>query len=98
MEDLVKEFEEEYSEIKRVRKKRNNKEDKKGELLGRYMTKMLYRQDDKRFDEEYWGWLEGNQKKQKGKREKEKEAKEKRKGEQDEEDKMENIEDLYNEL
>jgi len=41
-EDLVKEFEEEYGEIGRVKKRRNNKEDRKGELPGRYMAKMLY--------------------------------------------------------
>jgi len=41
--DLVKEFEKEYSEIGRLRKKRNDKENKKGELLGRYIVKMLYR-------------------------------------------------------
>jgi len=59
MKDLVKEFEEEYGEIRRVKKK-NRKENKKGELLDRYMAKMLYRWDDKRFDEEYWGRLERN--------------------------------------
>ena len=58
--DLVKEFEEEYGEIGRVRKRRNRKEDRREELLGRYMTKILYGWDDKRFDEEYWGWLERN--------------------------------------
>ena len=41
--DLVKEFKEEYSEIGRVKKRRNNKEDKKRELLGRYTAKMLYK-------------------------------------------------------
>jgi len=30
---LVKEFEEEYYEIERVRKRRNDKEDRKGKLL-----------------------------------------------------------------
>jgi len=63
MEDLVKEFEEEYGKIRRVRKRRNNKEDKKGELLGRYMAKMLYGWDNKRFDKEYWEQLERNWKK-----------------------------------
>jgi len=42
-EDLVKEFEEEYGEIRRVKKRRNRKEDRKEELPGRYMAKMLYR-------------------------------------------------------
>jgi len=42
MKDLVKEFKEEYGKIGRVKKKENNKEDKKGKLLGRYTAKMLY--------------------------------------------------------
>ena len=50
-EDLVKEFEEEYGKIGRVRKRRN--EDRKEELSNRYMAKMLYGWDDKRFNEEY---------------------------------------------
>jgi len=54
-EDLVKEFKEEYGEIGRLRERRNSKENKKRELLGRYMAKMLYKWDDKRFNEEYWG-------------------------------------------
>jgi len=60
MEDLVKEFKEEYSEIRRVRKRRNDKEDSKGELSGRYTAKMLYGWDNRRFDKEYWGQLERN--------------------------------------
>jgi len=60
VENLVREFEEEYGEIGRVRKRRNNKKDRKGELLGRYMAKMLYRWNDRKFDEEYWGQLERN--------------------------------------
>jgi len=55
VEDLIREFEKEYSEIRRVRKRRNGKEDRKGELPGRYTAKMLYGWDDKRFDKEYWG-------------------------------------------
>ena len=38
--DLVKEFKEEYGEIRRVRKRRN--ENRKEELSDRYMAKMLY--------------------------------------------------------
>jgi len=53
--DLVKKFKEEYGEIRRLRERRNSKEDKKRELLGRYMAKMLYKWDDKKFNEEYWG-------------------------------------------
>jgi len=40
--DLVKEFEKEYSKIGRVKKRRNRKEDRKEELLGRYTAKILY--------------------------------------------------------
>ena len=42
-EELVKEFEEEYGEIGRVKKRRNDKEDRRGELPGRYIAKILYR-------------------------------------------------------
>jgi len=59
-EDLVKEFEEVYDEIGRVKKRRNGREDRKGELLGRYTAKILYGWDNKRFNEEYWGQLERN--------------------------------------
>jgi len=41
--DLVKEFEKEYSKIKRVRKRRNDKEDRKKELPAWYIAKILYR-------------------------------------------------------
>ena len=70
------------------------------------MTKILYGQDDKRFDQEYWGQLERNWKKWKGKgkerleridEEEEEEAKfeEGRIEKWDEEDKMGK---LYNKL
>jgi len=49
---LVQEFEKEYDEIRRAKKEKNN-EEKKGELLGRYIVKMLYEWDNKRFDKEY---------------------------------------------
>jgi len=108
VEDLVKEFEEEYNEIGRVRKRRNSKEDRKGELLGRYMAKILYGWDDKRFNEEYWGQLERNWEKWKGKEkerlerinkeEEEEEIKERRIGEWNEEDEMEKMGNLYDEL
>ena len=62
-EELIKEFKEEYSEIGRVKKRENDKENKKRELSGRYMAKMLYRQDNKRFK------LERNWRKWKGKEE-----------------------------
>ena len=105
MEDSVKEFEEEYGKIGRVRKRRNNKENRGGEFLGRYTAKMLYRWDDKRFDEEYWEQFERNQKKQKRKEkkrlewiDKEKEIEKRRIEEWDEEDKMGKIGDIYNKL
>jgi len=105
-EDLVKEFEEEYGEIGRARKRKDNKEDKKEGLLGRYMAKMLYGWDNKRFDEEYWGRLERNWKKwkEKGKlerideEEKKKEIEEERMEEWDKEDKMGKMGDLYDKL
>jgi len=57
--DLVKKFEEEYS--KNIgQSRRITEEEKRGELLGRYMAKILYGWDDKKFDQEYWGWLERN--------------------------------------
>ena len=103
--DLVKEFEEEYGEIGRVRKRRNRKEDRREELLGRYMTKILYGWDDKRFDEEYWGWLERNWNKWKGKgkeridKEEEKEKfKKERIEEWNKDDEMGKMGDLYNKL
>jgi len=67
VEDLVKEFKEEYSEIGRVRKRRNNKEEGIRELPGRYTAKTLYGWNDKKFDKEYWGCLERNWNKWKGK-------------------------------
>ena len=106
--DLVKEFKEEYGKIGRVKKRRNNKEDRKGELLGRYMAKILYRWDDRRFNKEYWGRLERNWKKwkEKGKKrlekidkkEEEEERKKERIEEWNEEDKMGKMEDIYNKL
>ena len=102
-EDLVKEFEKEYSKIGRVKNRGKRREDKEGELLGRYMAKMLYGWDDKRFDEEYWGWLERNWNKWKGKRtinkgKEEEKNKEGRIEEWDKEDEMGKIEDPYYEL
>ena len=77
--------------------------------MGKYMAKMLYGWDDRRFDEEYWGQLERNQKKQKGKGKKklekiddeEEEEEEIEKGrieEWNEEDEMGKMGDIYDEL
>ena len=68
---------------------------------------MLYGWDDKKFDEEYQGWLERNWKKQKEKEKKklkridddeEEEIKEGRMEEWDEKDEIGKMKDLYNEL
>ena len=57
--ELVKEFEEEYSG-NIGQSKKITEEKIRGELPGRYMAKMLYRQNNKRFDQEYQGQLERN--------------------------------------
>jgi len=54
IQELVDRFKEEYREEARRIKKRNLKEDHKGELPGRYTAKLLYRWDDRKFDREYW--------------------------------------------
>ena len=66
VEEFEKErFEEEIQKI-RLRKGKEIKlnseaeEFRRGELLGRYMAKLLYGQDDKKFDEEYLKKLERN--------------------------------------
>jgi len=59
-EDLVKEFEEQYSKEIRCSKQKNIKENRKEELPGRYIAKLIYGWDNKRFDREYWGKLEKN--------------------------------------
>jgi len=66
VEEFEKErFEEEIQKI-RLRKGKEIKlnpeaeEFRRGELLGRYMTKLLYGWDDKKFDEEYLKKLERN--------------------------------------
>ena len=66
----VEEFEKERfeEEIQRIRMKKGKEmklnpeaeEFKKGELLGRYTVKLLYRWNDKKFDEEYLKKLERN--------------------------------------
>jgi len=58
--DLVERFKEEYEEESRQAKKEDYREFHMGELPGRYIAKMLYRWDDRRFDQKYWGQLERN--------------------------------------
>ena len=60
IQELVDRFEEKYREGVRRIKKRNLEEDHKEELPGRYTAKLLYRQDEKKFDKEYWRRLERN--------------------------------------
>ena len=76
--------------------------------VGRYMAKILYRWNDKRFDEEYQGRLKRNWKKWKGKEkkrlerideeEKEEEIEEGRIEKWDEEDEMGKMGDIYDKL
>jgi len=59
----VKEFEERMSTKVRRQEKLNRMEEKdfrRGELLGKYMSKILYRWDDRKFEEEYLRKLERN--------------------------------------
>jgi len=68
--EKIEEFEKERfeQEIQRIRMKKGNEmklnleaeEFRKGELLGRYIAKLLYGWDNKKFDEEYWKKLERN--------------------------------------
>ena len=58
--DLVERFEEEYGEKSRWARKEDHREFHRGKLLERYTAKILYGQDNKRFDQEYWGQLERN--------------------------------------
>ena len=107
-EELVKEFEEEYGKDIGQSRGRITKEEIWGELLGRYTAKMLYGWDDKRFDQEYWGLLERNWKKQKrkgkewleriDKEEEEEEIVERKIEEWNEEDELGNLRDYYNKL
>jgi len=67
--EKIEEFEKgRFEEIRRIRMKKRKEmklnleaeEFKKGELPGRYTAKLLYRWDDKKFDEEYLKKLERN--------------------------------------
>ena len=68
IQELVERFEEKYSKRVRQVKKNNIRKSKKGELLGKYIAKLLQKQNNKRFNREYWKWLERNWKRQKEKR------------------------------
>jgi len=58
--DLVEKFEEKYGKESRQTRKENHKEFYRGELPEKYMAKILYRWNNKRFDQEYWRQLERN--------------------------------------
>jgi len=61
--ELVAEFEERINAKVRRQKKLDIAEEKnfrRGELLGKYMVKMLYRWDDGKFEDEYLRKLEIN--------------------------------------
>jgi len=82
------------------------------ELPGKFITKMLYRWLDKRYDQEYWGRLERNWRRWKGKKParrgmmktipKEEEVEEEKSGvrewTEEDEDEMGNMVDPYYEL
>ena len=73
-EELIEEFEWGRMEVRR----QEGEEDKyrRMEILGKYMAKMLYGWDDRRFEEEYLNKLEGNWRRWKNnRREAEKEEK-----------------------
>jgi len=57
---LVKKFKEEYREESKQARKENYREFYKGKLPERYMAKILYEWNNRRFDQKYWGWLERN--------------------------------------
>ena len=65
-EELIEEFEQGGMEVRR--QEGEVEEYKRMELLGKYMAKLLYGWDDRRFEEEYLNKLEKNWKKWKGDR------------------------------
>ena len=97
MENLVREFEEYREDIRQSKRKTTIREDRREDLLRRYTVKLLYKWDNKKFDREYWGWLEKNWLRWKGKTkleridEEEEETKERRTEKWDEEDKLGNL-------
>ena len=65
--EVVAEFEKRMNtEVKR-QEKLEEKNFRRGELLGKYITKILYRQNDGKFENEYLKRLERNWEKWKGK-------------------------------
>jgi len=68
--EAIEEFEKEYwRDIEDVaRQEREEGTFRRGELLGRFIAKKLYRWSDKRYDQEYWGRMEKNWRRWKGKK------------------------------
>ena len=62
--ELVEEFEKEYDREEEEEVRRQKAEEDKQtfsrELLGRYMAKLLYGWDNKKYNREYWRQMEGN--------------------------------------
>jgi len=67
--EAIEEFEKEYQRDMEDIARQEYKEGtfRKGELLGRFTAKKLFRWLDKRYDQEYWGRLERNWRQWKGK-------------------------------
>jgi len=62
-EELIEEFEREEIEVRRqeeIEKKKEVDKYRRMELPGKYMAKLLYRWDDKKFEDEYLKKLEKN--------------------------------------
>ena len=57
-----------------ARQEREEEIFRRGELPGRFTARKLFRWSDKRYNQEYWGRLERNWRRQKGKRPKRKET------------------------
>jgi len=70
--ELVEEFEKEYSrDIREVRQQEKQKEEKdywRESFLGRFVAKMLFGWNNRRYDRKYWDCMDRNWKKWKGTR------------------------------
>ena len=70
--ETIKEFEKGYRQDMEDIRKQEREEGtfRRGELPGRFMAKKLFRQTDKRYDQEYWRRLERNCNRWKGSQQK----------------------------
>ena len=111
--EVIEEFEKEYRrDIEDIRRQKKEKDTfRRGELPGRFTTRKLFGQSDKKYDKEYWARLERNWRRWKGERareqrtmktieEEEEEIKQRNSGikEQTEDDKMGDMGDPYYKL